>query len=160
MTLAWLSLLLAFATLTTRAMAGDNRTSSPTASSSADAGPQSAAPRPGGAESVPPNSDVAPQSQLLFPGAGSYDFVLAPDAQDRGPLARFRARSALNLADVNGDVCYTMRTYKMKPTERIRDRENLFRGYSECEMASNYQIRSAEAHQKKPHSDEPPATLK
>lgn len=158
MTLAWLSLLLAFAALTTRAMAGDNRTSSETASSKADAGPQSSSPGHG-AENLPPSPDVAPRSQL-FPGAGSDELVPAPDAQDRVPLARFRPRPALNLADVNGDVCYTMRTYKMKPTERIRDHENLFRGYSECEMASRYQIRSAEAHQKKPHSDELPATLK
>ena len=160
MTLAWLSLLLALAALTTRAMAGDNRTSSETASSSADVGPPSSASRSGGAEILPPNSDVGRRSQLLSPSAGSYDFVVAPDAPDRAPLARFRTRSALDLADVNGDVCYTMRTYKMKPTERIRDHENLFRGYSECEMASKYQIRSAEAHQKKPHADEPPATLK
>jgi len=160
MTLAWLSLLLVFAALTTRAMAGDNRTSSETASSNADAGPQSSAPRRGGAENPPPAPDVAPRSELLFPGAGDYDFVLAPGAEHRVPRARFRTRAALNLAEVNGDVCYTMRTYKMKPTERTRDHENLFRDYSECEMASNYQIRSAEAHQKKPHSDEPPATLK
>jgi len=147
MTLAWLSLLLAFAALTTRAMAGDNRTYSETASANA--------------ENLPQNpDDVTPRSQLLFPGAGSHDLVLAPDAQDRAPLARFRSRTALNLADVNGDVCYTMRTYKMKPSERVRDHDNLFRGYSECEMASRYQIRSAEAHQKKPHSDELPATLK
>ena len=157
MAVGWLSLLLAFASLTTHAMAGDNRTSSETASS-ADAGPQSSAPLLGGAENLPPNPEVAPRSQLLFPIAGSHDLSLAPDAPDRVPLAR--TRHALNLAGVNGDVCYTMRTYKMKPTERIRDQENLFRGYSECEMASSYQIRSAEAHQKKPHSDESPSTLK
>jgi hypothetical protein len=160
MTLAWLSLLLAFAALTTRTMAGDNRHSSETASSNADAGPQSPAPRLGGAENLPPNPDVAPRSQLQFPGAGSHDLVLAADAEDRVPLARFRSQTALNLADVNGDVCYTMRTYKMKRSERVRDHDNLFRGYSECEMASSYQIRSAEAHQKKPHSDELPRTLK
>lgn len=138
MTLAWLFLLLAFAALTTRAVAGDNRTASETASTNADARSQSSAPGLGGAENLAPNTDVAPPSQFLFPRAGSHD----------------------NLAEVNGDVCYTMRTYKMKPTERLRDQQNLFRGYSECEMASKYRIRSAEAHQKKPHSDEPPATLK
>lgn len=156
MAFGWLSLLLAFAALTTHATAGDKRTSSETASS-ADAGPQSSVPRLSGAENLPPNPDVAP-TQLLFPVAGSHDLVLAPDARDRVPLAR--TRHGRNLADVNGDVCYTMRSYKMKPTERIRDQENLFRGYSECEMSSSYQIRSADAHQKKPHSDESPSTLK
>lgn len=157
---ARLSLLLAFSALTTCAVAGDNLTSSsPTASSNAESGAQSPAPVPG-SESLPPHPDIAPGSRLLFPGAASHDLVLAPDAPDRVSPAPFRTRQGRSLADVNGDVCYTMRTYKVKPSERMRDRENLFRGYSECEMASNFEIRSAEAHQKKAPPDQPAATLK
>ena len=78
---------------------------------------------------------------------------------DAGPH-RTAPLLGLSLAGPNGDVCYAMRTYKVRPTERIREHENFFRGYSECEMASNFQIRSAEAHEKKPHPDEPPAALK
>lgn len=155
---ARLPLLLAFSALTTCAVAGDNLTSpSPTASSNAEANPQSSWPVLG-SESLPPNPDIAPRSRLQFPGAASHDLVLTPDAPNRVSPRPFRTRNGLSLADVNGDVCYTMRTYKVKPSERMRDRENLFRGYSECAMASNFEIRSAEAHQKKP--DQPAATLK
>jgi len=45
----------------------------------------------------------------------------------------------------NDDVCYTMRTYKVKRTERLTDRERSLRGYSTCEMAGNYRLRSADA---------------
>lgn len=160
MTLAHLCLLLAFSALTTCAMAADNPTSSSQRSSSnANAGPQSSAPVLG-AESLPPSPDIARGSRLLFPGAASHASALPPDTRDRVPPAQFRTRQGLSLANVNGDVCYTMRTYKVKPSERIREHENLFRGYSECEVASNFQIRSAEAHQNKPHADQPAATLK
>jgi hypothetical protein len=44
---------------------------------------------------------------------------------------------------LHGDVCLTMRMYKVKRTERIFDSERAFRGYTTCEMASNYQIRTS-----------------
>ena len=160
MTLARLPLLLAFSALSTCAVAGGNVSSPQTTSSNADVGAQQAASLLGGGESLPTDPDVAPPSRLPSPETGPQKLVFEPNAQDRVPLARFRTQSRHSLADVSGDVCYTMRTYKVKPTERIRDRENFFQGYSECEMASNFQIRSAEAHEKKPRPDEPPATLK
>ena len=39
-----------------------------------------------------------------------------------------------------------MRMYKVKRKERFADGENGLRGYSTCELASNYQVRSAIAH--------------
>lgn len=154
MTLARLSLLLAFSALTTCAMAGDNLTSSSeTTSSNTDAGAQSSAPVLA-VESPTSNPDIAPGSRLLFPGA------LPPDARDRVPSTPSRTRHGLSLGEVHGDVCYTMRSYKVQPSERIREHESVLRGYSECEVASNFQIRSAEAHQKKSHADQPAATLK
>jgi hypothetical protein len=45
----------------------------------------------------------------------------------------------------NDDVCYTMRTYKVKRTERLTDRQRGRRGYTTCEMAGNYRLRSADA---------------
>jgi len=123
-------------------MAGDNHSSSQTTPSNVDVRTQNSAPLVGGGENLAPSSDIAPRSRLLFPGARPPNLEFTPDAQDRG--------HGLSLAEVNGDVCYTMRSYKVKATERIRDHENLFQGYSECEMASDFQIRSAEAHQKKP----------
>ena len=45
----------------------------------------------------------------------------------------------------NDDVCYTMRTYKVKRTERLTDRQRSLRGYATCEMAGNYRLHSADA---------------
>jgi hypothetical protein len=47
---------------------------------------------------------------------------------------------------LNDDLCYTMRTYKVKRKEHFADGESGSRGYSTCEMATNYQVRSAIAH--------------
>jgi len=152
-------LLLAFSALSPWALAGGQQSSSQATSSNAAVAPQNSTPPLDGAESIPPNSDVMPRSRLLFPVAGP-DLALGPDAQDRTPVAHLRARPGRSLADVNGDVCYTLRTYMVKPAERTRDDENSFRGYSECETASTFQIRSAEAHPKKAQPDEAPATLK
>lgn len=129
MTLARLSLLLAFLALATWAMAGENLPSSQTTASNADVGSQSSANRRSGVETLPSNPEVVRR-------------------QDHG----------VSLAP-RGGVCYVMRSYKVKPTERVRDYENFSRGYSECEMASSFQIRSAEAHQKKPEAPQSPATL-
>ena len=78
----------------------------------------------------------------------------------RGPYARqFLARAGLLLPQeetrvdlghvwapgtnsLNDDVCYTMRTYKVKRTERLAKGESASRGYSTCELAPNFQIRS------------------
>lgn len=150
MTLPRLPLLLAFSALTACAMAGDNRSSSQETSAKADVRAQKSAPLVGDVENPAPDSDIAPRSRLPFPGATRENLVFTPDASHRVPPARFGTRDGLSLANVHGDVCYTLRTYKVKPTERIRDHENPLQGYSECEMASDFQIRSAEAHQKKP----------
>jgi len=44
---------------------------------------------------------------------------------------------------VFGNVCLTIRTYKAKRTERLADNDSGMRGYSTCQMASNYQVRTA-----------------
>ena len=69
---------------------------------------------------------------------------MKPDAssgalQLRNPQLGFEAR-----ASTNKDVCYTMRSYKVKRTERLDDNQSGLRGYSTCEMASSYRLRSAE----------------
>lgn len=57
-----------------------------------------------------------------------------------------KARSgSYSLSDLNGDVCYTIRSYKVRRTERLRDNQSGMRGYSTCEMASDYRVRSADA---------------
>lgn len=55
--------------------------------------------------------------------------------------ARQPRSAALNDAD-----CYTIRMYKVKRKEHFFDGESGTRGYSTCELASNYQVRSAIAH--------------
>jgi hypothetical protein len=55
--------------------------------------------------------------------------------------ARQPRSAVLNDAD-----CYTMRMYKVKRKEHFADGESATRGYSTCELASNYQVRSAIAH--------------
>jgi hypothetical protein len=48
-------------------------------------------------------------------------------------------------ANASADVCYTMRSYKVKRTERLDDSQSGVRGYSICEMASSYRLRSADS---------------
>jgi hypothetical protein len=50
-----------------------------------------------------------------------------------------------SVSELNGDVCYTMRSYKVQRTERLKVNQTGLRGYSTCQRASAYQIRSAEA---------------
>lgn len=47
---------------------------------------------------------------------------------------------------VNRNLCYTMRTYKVSPSERLPDNESGFKGYSSCQLASTYRFRSADTH--------------
>jgi hypothetical protein len=51
-------------------------------------------------------------------------------------------------AILNDTDCYTMRMYKLKRKEHFADGESGARGYTTCELASNYQVRSAVAHVK------------
>src|SRR5690349_17160930 len=62
------------------------------------------------------------------------------------PASRFRSnvRSPVStFAVLRGNVCLTMRSYKVKRTERLSDNESGMRGYSTCEMARNYDIRTS-----------------
>jgi len=47
-------------------------------------------------------------------------------------------------ADANDNVCYTMRSYKVKRKERFAEGERGRSGYSTCEKASNFHVRSAD----------------
>ena len=46
--------------------------------------------------------------------------------------------------DASGDICYTMRMYKVKATEHLNENESARRGYTTCQLARDYQIRSAD----------------
>ena len=45
----------------------------------------------------------------------------------------------------SGGLCYSMRTYKVKRTERLGSGESASRGYSTCELAANFQFRLVRA---------------
>ena len=67
-----------------------------------------------------------------------------PDASSGTLQLEAPALGVESRADVN-EVCYTMRSYKVKRAERLNDNQSGVRGYSTCEMASSYRLRSADS---------------
>jgi len=57
-------------------------------------------------------------------------------------------------AILNDADCYTMRVYKAKRKEHFADGESGSRGYSTCQMATNYQVRSAVAHERRAYDSQ------
>lgn len=98
------------------------------------------------------NASRATQDQILGSQSTASSDVTAltnPFSQGRtnsDPLALEKKQPrGRSLSELNGDVCYTMRSYKVKRTERLKDDQTGLRGYSTCEKASDYQFRSADA---------------
>lgn len=83
-----------------------------------------------------------PQSSELKPG--TPEPFTRPDQSGR---YQFRVSHVMRLhpSVIDPNLCYTMRTYMMKPSERFANGESGFRGYSSCQLASSYRIRSADA---------------
>ena len=54
-----------------------------------------------------------------------------------------RTQARLVPQTLSSATCGTMRMYKVKRTERLADGESGMRGYTTCEIFSNYQVRSA-----------------
>ena len=105
-----------------------------------------------GDESSPSASDVSVQNQTPDPALFGRSAENQPASSD---LFFLTTRPRLDLstragrprsAALNDTDCYTMRMYKVKRKEHFADGENGLRGYSTCELASNYQVRSAIAH--------------
>ena len=93
---------------------------------------------------------ASPQNQAADPAlfAGNGTAEAASDLfflKDR-PRLDFSAAEQPRSAVLNDRDCYTMRMYKVKRKERFASEENGLRGYSTCELASNYQVRTAVAH--------------
>jgi|SRR5271165_2187484 len=61
-------------------------------------------------------------------------------AQSQSPVVRPGQPLLLN---PNAGVCFTMRTYKVKPTGEWQDSFNGMRGYATCRMGSDYRVRTA-----------------
>jgi hypothetical protein len=88
--------------------------------------------------------DVANALIAAEPAFGESSGLILAEAKPRG--SNRQPATVIPLAKLDDGVCYTMRTYKVKRTERLSDGETGTRGFSTCELASNYQFRSAVAH--------------
>ena len=101
-----------------------------------------------GSDAQPSSASV--QNQTTDPALfGQSAQSVAPDLfflKDR-PRLKFAAPAGQPRSAVLNDAdCYTMRMYKVKRKEHFADGESGSRGYSTCELASNYQVRTAIAH--------------
>jgi hypothetical protein len=72
---------------------------------------------------------------------------VSPVVKFANPSYRFKPGRHIpvsSFAALRGDVCLTMRSYKVKRTERWSDDEFGRPRYSTCEMARNYDIRNSD----------------
>jgi len=74
-------------------------------------------------------------------GLGQFGLPLSSLADSVKAQRTGRTRTGIN-PDAN--VCFTMRSYKMKRTERLANSEHGLTGYSTCEMGSSFRLRSAD----------------
>lgn len=79
-------------------------------------------------------------AQDLRPSPGLFFLKNRPRLSLTPPA--LQPRSAM----LDDNLCLTLRMYKVKRTERLSDNESASRGYTTCELATNYQVRSAIAH--------------
>ncbi len=104
----------------------------------ADPNSSSAASSDSSSQSWSTNADSG-QFVPWFRGVKSLNPLLK---SDKSPYSlRRETSSAPGMATDNS--CLKLRTYKVKRQERFSDNESAFRGYSTCQSASNYQVRSA-----------------
>ncbi len=99
-------------------------------------------------------SKAASSTQSLFSQSAivSADLRVGPysgfsDSREHSSADTSSDRKAtwhIPLNEANG-ICYTVRMYKVKGTERLSDGETGMRGYSTCQFARDYQVRSAGA---------------
>ena len=98
---------------------------------------------------VPGNAIAADHEQNADASLISNGELLGVAGSDsnalRSQFPQTSQREGQSLAGADGNVCYTMRSYKVKRTERLQDGEHARRGYTTCEMSSNYRLRSADA---------------
>jgi len=99
-------------------------------------------------------SKAASPTQSLFSQSAivSADLRIGPysgfsDSREPGSAdgrPNQKATWHISLNEANG-ICYTVRMYKVKETERLSDGETGMRGYSTCQFARDYQVRSADS---------------
>jgi len=90
------------------------------------------------------NGIVGTSGEVKNSQADSFDYASLLLSPRKNILPRkLGSRSPGIALDANGDVCYTMRSFKVKPKERFAESEDASAGYSTCEMASSFRVRSA-----------------
>jgi hypothetical protein len=95
----------------------------------------------GSAQSLFSQSAIVSADLRVGPHSGLTD-SREPSPADARSDRKPAWRVPLNAA--NG-ICYTVRMYRVKSTERLSDSESGMRGYSTCQFAGDYQVRSAGA---------------
>lgn len=80
---------------------------------------------------------------LVQEGAGTFSMTARDGMPDTAYVFRMERGQRIDLIP-RAEVCFTMRTYKVKPTERLREGESGSMGQSTCQMGSNYKVRSAD----------------
>jgi hypothetical protein len=125
MRLIQIPLMLAIAALSSAASGSDDQRTSPPSSSEAGQFSQPAVILSDPDSAVPPSR------------ANSHESSVGDARWNRTPSWHLPLGPAR-------DVCYTMRTYKVKATEKLSGNENGSRGYSTCLFARDYQLRSAD----------------
>lgn len=91
-------------------------------------------------------SATAPGQDRIFlvqEGAGTFSMTAHSGMPDNAYVFRTERGQRVEL-NPRAEVCFTMRTYKVKPTERLREGESGSMGQSTCQMGSNYKVRSAD----------------
>lgn len=89
-------------------------------------------------------SGFAAAQELTVPRANAA--VASLSSQTASPvLATDRSPSARPKLDPLNSGCFTMRVYKVKRTESVKDGESATRGYSTCEPGFQFQVRTAVA---------------
>lgn len=76
-------------------------------------------------------------------GGSNASAVIVLDGADAPIIVYTESGRRIDLNPLGG-ICFTMRTYKVKPTERLRDSESGSRGYSTCQMGADFKIRTAD----------------
>jgi len=86
------------------------------------------------------NAASTPGRELLVNPDAELNALLSPTPRNASKATQ---REGVSLGGDDGNLCFTMRSYKVKRTERVTDGERAQRSYTTCEMAGNYRFRTA-----------------
>lgn len=91
----------------------------------------------------PTSAAASGEYRIPIVPSGSGTFSMTSRNDDASSIVRLDRGQRVELNPLAG-VCFTMRTYKVKPTERLQDNDTGLRGHSTCQMGSDYRVRSVD----------------